>query len=129
MLRGDIDIPFPENLGDPVNADPASMRFQDLVLAFPQSVDLGRFAVPAAFRAARELDQISGSGFENVGIKVCQCKSPRLFRFMIKKWQMAIKFRITIEGRLGIIQKLLCAGFVDNIGKLPFSGSPAVGLA
>ena len=33
ILGGDIDIRFPENLGDPVDADPAPMGFQDLVLA------------------------------------------------------------------------------------------------
>jgi hypothetical protein len=76
MLGGNVDIPFPENLCDPVNTDPAPVRFQDLVLATSQRVDLGRFAVPAAFRAPREFDQISGSGFENVGIRVSQCKSP-----------------------------------------------------
>lgn len=63
MLGGDIDIPFSENLRDPVNADPAPMRFQDLRLELSQGFDLGRFAVSAAFRAARKLDQISGSGF------------------------------------------------------------------
>jgi hypothetical protein len=35
MLRGDINIPFPENLRNPVNADPAAVGFQDLFLAFP----------------------------------------------------------------------------------------------
>jgi hypothetical protein len=35
MLGGDIDVPFPENLSDPMNADPAPVRFQDLFLAFP----------------------------------------------------------------------------------------------
>jgi hypothetical protein len=34
MLGGDIDIPFPENLRDPVNADSAPVRLQDLFLAF-----------------------------------------------------------------------------------------------
>jgi hypothetical protein len=45
MLGGDVDIPFPENLRDPVNADPAPVCFQDLILAFPQCVDLGLLAV------------------------------------------------------------------------------------
>jgi hypothetical protein len=30
---------------------------------------------------------------------------------MIKKWQMAIKFMITIEEGTGVIQKLLVTGF------------------
>jgi hypothetical protein len=34
--------------------------------------DLDRFAVPAAFRAARHLDQISGSGFEDIRIMISQ---------------------------------------------------------
>jgi hypothetical protein len=51
--------------------------FQDLFLAFSQGLDLGRFAVPAAFRPARNLDQISGRGFENVGIRISKCKSSR----------------------------------------------------
>jgi hypothetical protein len=34
MLGGNIHIPFPENLRDPVDADPAPVRFQDLLLAF-----------------------------------------------------------------------------------------------
>jgi hypothetical protein len=34
MLGRDINIPFPEDLGDPMNADPAPVRFQDLFLAF-----------------------------------------------------------------------------------------------
>ena len=55
---------LPENLSDPMDADPAAVRFQDLFLAFPQSIDLGRLTVAAAFRAARKFDQISGSGFE-----------------------------------------------------------------
>ena len=77
MLGGDIDIPFPENLRDPVNADPAAVRFEDLFLAFSQGIDLGRFPVPASFRAARDLDQISAGGFEKIGIS--QCESPRIF--------------------------------------------------
>jgi hypothetical protein len=38
MLGGDVDIPFPEDLGDPMDADPAPVRFQDLVLAFPSEL-------------------------------------------------------------------------------------------
>ena len=33
-----------------------------------------RPAVPAAFGAARRLDQIGGSGFESVGIRISQCE-------------------------------------------------------
>jgi hypothetical protein len=80
MLGGNIDIPFPEDLRDPMDADPAPVRFQDFVFAFPQGIDLGRFAVPAAFGVAGHLGQISGSGFEEVGIRVSQCKTPRSVR-------------------------------------------------
>jgi hypothetical protein len=34
------------------------------------------------------LDQISGRGFEEGGIRVSQCKLMRLFSLMIKKWQI-----------------------------------------
>jgi hypothetical protein len=37
-------------------------------------------AVPAAFGIARELDQVGGSGFEDIGISISQCKSPRSVR-------------------------------------------------
>ena len=77
MLGGNIDIPLSENLRDPMNPDPAPVRFQDLFFAFSRGLDLGRFTVPAAFRAARKFDEISGSGFENVGIRISQCESPR----------------------------------------------------
>jgi hypothetical protein len=33
MLGGDVDVPFPENLRDPVNADATVVGLQDLVLA------------------------------------------------------------------------------------------------
>ena len=68
-----------------MDADPAAVRFQDLFLAFPQSIDLGRLAVPAAFRAARKFDEISGSGFEDIGIGISQCGSPRVFRIYDKE--------------------------------------------
>jgi hypothetical protein len=35
---------------------------------------------------------------------------------MIKRWQMAIKFRITIEESPGVIQKLLVTGFETKTG-------------
>ena len=34
MLGGDIDIPFPENLRDPMNANSALVGFEALFLAF-----------------------------------------------------------------------------------------------
>ena len=43
MGYGNIHIAFPENLRDPMHAETAAMRFQDLVLVLPQSVDLGCF--------------------------------------------------------------------------------------
>jgi hypothetical protein len=51
-LCGDIDIPFPENLGDPMDADPAAVRFQDLFLALKASIlaDL-RYRPPFELRA------------------------------------------------------------------------------
>jgi hypothetical protein len=48
MLGGNIHIPFPENLRDPVDADPAPVRFQDLLLAFsPGASRLAFRIVPA----------------------------------------------------------------------------------
>jgi hypothetical protein len=75
MLGRDIDIPFPENLGDPMNAQPAAVRFQDLFLVLSQCVDLGLLSITAAFRSARHLKKIFGSGFEM--IRISQCESPR----------------------------------------------------
>ena len=34
MLGGNIDVSFPKNLRDPMNADLAPVRFQDFALAF-----------------------------------------------------------------------------------------------
>jgi hypothetical protein len=79
MLSGDIYTSFPENLRDPMNADPAAVGFQDLFLAFSQSLDLGGFAIAPAFRAPSHLDQISGSGLEEVWVRVSQCRSPGMF--------------------------------------------------
>jgi hypothetical protein len=45
------------------------VRFQDLFFAFSEGVDLGRLAAPAAFGAASHFGQISGSGFEDIGIR------------------------------------------------------------
>ncbi|MBV8481385.1 MAG: hypothetical protein JO077_00795 [Verrucomicrobia bacterium] len=85
MLGGNINLPFPENLRDPVNADAAVVGFQDLVFAFSQRLDLGRFAEAAAFRAARDLDRISGSRFEKIRIGISQDESPRVFRVYDKE--------------------------------------------
>jgi hypothetical protein len=41
MLGGNINIPFPENLRDPMNAEPTAMCFEDLVLILSQRIDLG----------------------------------------------------------------------------------------
>jgi len=85
MLGGNVDLPFPENLRDPMNADAAVVGFQDLVFTFSQRLDLGRFAEAAAFRAARDLDKISGSGFEEIRIRISQSESPRVFRLYDKE--------------------------------------------
>jgi hypothetical protein len=77
MGHGDVNAPFPENLRDPMDAEPAAMRLQDLFLILSQCVDLGLLAVAAAFRSARDLKKILGSGFEM--IRVSQCESPRVF--------------------------------------------------
>jgi hypothetical protein len=50
-------------------------------------------------------------------------QNPGVLRFVIKKWQMAIKFRITIEESFGSIHKLSCRGFETKIGCVSFSGS------
>jgi hypothetical protein len=44
------------------------------------------------------------------GPKGQSMQNPGVLWFMIKKGQMAIKFRITIEESLGVIQKLLVTG-------------------
>jgi hypothetical protein len=63
MGNRDVNTAFPENLRDPVHAQPATMRLQDLVLILSQCVDLGLLSITAAFRAARDLKKILGSGF------------------------------------------------------------------
>jgi hypothetical protein len=83
MGHGNVNAPFPENLSDPMDGEPATMRLQDLFLILPQSVDLGLLAVAAAFRAARYLKKILGSGFEM--IRFSQCESPRVCRFSDKE--------------------------------------------
>jgi hypothetical protein len=76
MRHGDVHAPFPENLRDPMHAEPAPVRFQDLFLVLPQCVDLGLLPVAPAFRAARDLKKILGSGFEM--IRISQCESARV---------------------------------------------------
>jgi hypothetical protein len=63
------------------------VRLQDLFLILSQCVDLGLLAITAAFRAARDLKKIFGSGFEMV--RISQCESPRVCGFMIKKGQIS----------------------------------------
>jgi hypothetical protein len=55
-----------------------AVRLQDLFLILSQSVDLGLLSITAAFRTARDLKKILGSGFEI--IRISQCESPRVFR-------------------------------------------------
>jgi hypothetical protein len=55
MGHGDVDAPFPENLRDPMDAQSASVRLQDLFLILSQCVDLGLLAITTAFRASRDL--------------------------------------------------------------------------
>ena len=85
MRHGNVHTAFPENLRDAVDAEPTTVRFQDLFLILSQRVDLGLLSVTAAFRSARDLKKILGSGFEM--IRVSQCMSPRVLGFMIKKGQ------------------------------------------
>ena len=83
MGNRDVNAPFPENLRDPMDAETATMRFQDLFLILPQCVDLGLLSITAAFRAARDFEKILGSGFEV--IRISQCESPRVFRVYDKE--------------------------------------------
>jgi hypothetical protein len=58
MRHRNVNTPFPENLRDPVDGEPAAVSLQDLFLILSQCVDLGLLAVTAAFRAARDLKKI-----------------------------------------------------------------------
>jgi hypothetical protein len=49
-------------------------------------------------------------------------QNPGVLRFVIKKWQMAIKFRITIEEPIRFIQKLLVVGFETKMEISHFAG-------
>src|SRR5258708_10495723 len=51
MGNRDVDTPFPENLRDPMHAQSAAMRLQDLFLILSQCVDLGLFTITAAFKS------------------------------------------------------------------------------
>src|SRR5260221_8177232 len=53
MGNRDVDTPFPENLRDPMHAQSAAMRLQDLFLILSQCVDLGLFTITAAFKSCR----------------------------------------------------------------------------
>jgi hypothetical protein len=64
MGHGNVNTPFPENLRDPVDGEPAAVRLQDLFLILSQCVDLGLLSITAAFGAARDLKEILGCGFE-----------------------------------------------------------------
>jgi hypothetical protein len=63
----------------PLTAAPSgpTVRLQDLFLILSQCVDLGLLSITAAFRSARDLKKILGSGFEIV--RISQCESPRFF--------------------------------------------------
>ena len=62
MRHGNVHAPFPENLRDPMDGEPATMSFQDFFLILSQCVDFGLLAITAAFSAARDLKEILGSG-------------------------------------------------------------------
>src|SRR5260221_5229351 len=88
MGHGNVNAAFPENLRDPVDAQPTAMRLQDLFFVLSQGVDLGLLSITTAFGAARDLKKILGSGFEM--IRISQCESPRDFRIYDKemtKWR------------------------------------------
>jgi hypothetical protein len=55
MRHGNVDTPLPKNLRDPVDAEPATMRLQDLFLVLSQGVDLGLLSITSAFRPTRDL--------------------------------------------------------------------------
>jgi hypothetical protein len=74
MRHGDVHAPFPENLRDPMDAEPAPMGLQDLFLILSQCVDLGLLAVATPFRAPGDLKKILGCGFEM--IRISQGESP-----------------------------------------------------
>jgi hypothetical protein len=54
MEHGNVNAAFPENLGDPMHTEPATVRLQDLFLILSQCVDLGLLAITVAFRASRD---------------------------------------------------------------------------
>src|SRR5258708_1586658 len=55
MRHGNVNTALPENLRDPVDAESAAVRFQDLFLILSQCVNLGLLSITAAFRATRDL--------------------------------------------------------------------------
>jgi hypothetical protein len=48
MGHGNVNTPFPENLGDSMDAEPTTVSFQDLFLILSQRVDLGLLSVTDA---------------------------------------------------------------------------------
>jgi len=68
MRHGNVNATFSENLRDPMDAETATMRFQDLFLVLPQRFNLGLFTVATPVRIARDLKKILGSGFEMIRI-------------------------------------------------------------
>jgi hypothetical protein len=98
MGHRDIHPAFPENLRDPVDAEAAAMRLQDLFLVLSQCIDLGLLAVAAALGSARDLKKILGSGFEM--IRISQGESPRVCGFMIKKGQSGDQIQDQNRGEL-----------------------------
>jgi len=59
MLGGDVDLPFPENLRDPMNADAAVVGFEDLLLAPGPS-----FSSSSSLNPGLRSDGVVGYGIE-----------------------------------------------------------------
>jgi len=89
MDFGDVDAAFPENFCDPVDIEPMAVSLEDLWLILSQSIHLRLLAVTAAFRAARDLQEVFSCGFEIIRIRVRQWGVTAGFsEFMIKKGQI-----------------------------------------
>jgi hypothetical protein len=54
-IESAFNAPFPEDLRDPVDAETATVRPQDLFFILSQRVDLGLLSIASAFRASRDL--------------------------------------------------------------------------
>ena len=72
MRHGNVDTTLPENLRDPMHAQAATVRFQDLFLVLSQRFNLGLFAVATPVRVARDLKKLLGNGFEMIRISQCE---------------------------------------------------------